>query len=115
MGAVHTNGDNPLFFRDEPKKSRDKSKQKRKTATAKSEQSSVSGTKSLRVGKKGGGAGRDSREPGPGLCCNVCKKAFNSRNKLFQHIKDTGHAVKLQISSEDRTKIDQSRKGKKKK
>ena len=25
--------------------------------------------------------------------CEVCKKQLPSRNKLFQHIKETGHAV----------------------
>ena len=43
------------------------------------------------------------------LCCNVCKKEFQSRNKLFQHIKDTGHAVQLTPST-DRTDINQTRK-----
>ena len=26
--------------------------------------------------------------------CNICKENFQTRNKLFQHIKDTGHALK---------------------
>ncbi|XP_005108749.1 dnaJ homolog subfamily C member 21 [Aplysia californica] len=28
--------------------------------------------------------------------CNVCQKGFPSRNKLFEHIKQTGHAVRLE-------------------
>lgn len=28
-----------------------------------------------------------------GLRCGVCKQTFSTRNKLFQHIKDEGHAV----------------------
>jgi len=27
------------------------------------------------------------------LTCSVCRKDFHSRNKLFQHIKDSGHAI----------------------
>jgi DnaJ family protein A protein 5 len=27
------------------------------------------------------------------LICNVCKEEFGSRNKLFEHIKETGHAL----------------------
>ena len=29
------------------------------------------------------------------VTCNVCKHEFPTRNKLFDHIKKTGHAIKL--------------------
>ncbi|CAE8668599.1 unnamed protein product, partial [Polarella glacialis] len=32
-------------------------------------------------------------EPPEGSVCGVCKKDFESRSKLFQHIKATGHAL----------------------
>lgn len=31
----------------------------------------------------------------PSLCCNVCNEEFPSRNQLFCHIKDTGHACQV--------------------
>lgn len=33
------------------------------------------------------------------LCCHVCQGKFKSRNRLFQHIKDSGHALKLDGAS----------------
>ena len=30
---------------------------------------------------------------GPQAVCDVCKQQFKSRNKLFEHIERTGHAV----------------------
>ncbi|KAK3594145.1 hypothetical protein CHS0354_040921 [Potamilus streckersoni] len=41
--------------------------------------------------------------------CSVCKKEFSSRNKLFEHIKSEGHALRLD------TEEVQGKKGKKKK
>ena len=32
---------------------------------------------------------------GDELGCQICGKLFDSRNKLFQHIKQTGHAMLL--------------------
>ena len=32
--------------------------------------------------------------------CMVCKEAFPSRTKLFEHIKATGHAVPLSVKQE---------------
>lgn len=29
----------------------------------------------------------------PSLKCSVCKSQYESRNKLMQHLKDTGHAM----------------------
>ena len=30
----------------------------------------------------------------PSLLCHKCSREFSSRNKLFQHIKETGHALR---------------------
>ena len=47
---------------------------------------------SNRGGVAGAGAGpRVNSE----LYCGVCQNKFQSRNKLFQHLKDTGHTVQL--------------------
>lgn len=34
-------------------------------------------------------------QPPTALACNVCHVGFSSRNKLFQHIKDSGHALHI--------------------
>eukprot|EP00190_Bangiopsis_sp_CCMP1999_P004517 CAMPEP_0198734132 /NCGR_PEP_ID=MMETSP1475-20131203/50630_1 /TAXON_ID= ORGANISM="Unidentified sp., Strain CCMP1999" /NCGR_SAMPLE_ID=MMETSP1475 /ASSEMBLY_ACC=CAM_ASM_001111 /LENGTH=555 /DNA_ID=CAMNT_0044497545 /DNA_START=38 /DNA_END=1705 /DNA_ORIENTATION=+ len=33
--------------------------------------------------------------------CNVCHQPFQSRNKLFQHIKETGHALKVETNQNE--------------
>ena len=45
-------------------------------------------------------------------CCNTCKAVFSSRNKLFQHLKDTNHALKVD-SPAAADKIGKKKKGKK--
>ncbi|PVU99761.1 hypothetical protein BB560_005453 [Smittium megazygosporum] len=48
--------------------------------------------------------------------CNLCKKEFDSRNRLFNHIKDTGHALAKPISSQVHNKgSKKSKKAEKKK
>ena len=60
-----------------------------------------------------------SSQEDPDTVCNVCKKEFPSRNKLFQHIKETGHAVHVSVSSTEagvsRTSDHARRKGKRRK
>lgn len=47
--------------------------------------------------------------------CNVCKESFSTRNKLFQHIKDEGHALRVEnTSDQEQTKHGRKKKGKKK-
>ena len=41
----------------------------------------------------GGGTGGDAAGAGK-WSCNVCGRDFGTRNKLFIHIKDTGHALR---------------------
>lgn len=48
------------------------------------------------------------------LSCNVCKEEFSSRNKLFSHIKETNHALRLP-ENEVVTSAQKSSKSKKKK
>lgn len=36
---------------------------------------------------------RTGEASGDALCCSVCKSVFDSRNKLFRHIKEYGHAA----------------------
>ena len=44
-------------------------------------------------GKGGAGGGGGGQQGGGEQTCNVCKEVFASRSKLFQHIKETGHAL----------------------
>ncbi|XP_031556654.1 LOW QUALITY PROTEIN: dnaJ homolog subfamily C member 21-like [Actinia tenebrosa] len=47
--------------------------------------------------------------------CNVCKEAFATRNKLFQHIKEQGHALRVENTNDkEQTKQGRKKKGKKK-
>ncbi|XP_066502093.1 dnaJ homolog subfamily C member 21 isoform X2 [Hoplias malabaricus] len=60
-------------------------------------------------GKKGGkdskknsqpqGGGEINQEKELNLCCVTCQYEFSSRNKLFDHLKTTGHATALQSST----------------
>lgn len=34
------------------------------------------------------------------LSCRVCQNKFQSKNKLFQHLKNSGHAMQLQAGAE---------------
>lgn len=51
--------------------------------------------------------------------CNICKKSFTSRTKLFAHIKESGHALAIPVSDDDRrpqarnSNVKKSGKGKK--
>lgn len=60
-----------------------------------------------------------SSQEDPDTVCSVCKKEFPSRNKLFQHIKETGHAVHISVSSTEarasRTSDHTRKKGKRRK
>ena len=60
-----------------------------------------------------------SSQEDPDTVCSVCKKEFPSRNKLFQHIKETGHAVHISVSGTEaracRTSDHTRRKGKRRK
>lgn len=75
-----------------------RAKQKKKQ-TAKPEQSTSD--------FMGGASGEASESAQGGLSCSVCQRQFQSRNKLFQHIKSTGHAVRL----EDQPKTNGDRTG----
>ena len=47
--------------------------------------------------------------------CNVCQAGFPTRNKLFQHIKERGHALKVDAKHEgDKPQKQEKKKGKKK-
>jgi DnaJ family protein A protein 5 len=35
------------------------------------------------------------------LKCNVCGESFPSKNKLFQHVKEKGHAIAVKLSDEE--------------
>lgn len=45
------------------------------------------------------------------LRCNVCEKMYSTRNQLFKHINESGHALKIADGNEDTPKL----KGRKKK
>jgi len=50
--------------------------------------------------------------------CNVCHKRFPTRNKLFDHIKSTGHALRKEpevvtVCTDDSGKKRKKKKGKK--
>lgn len=51
--------------------------------------------------------------------CNICKESFTSRTKLFAHIKESGHALTVPVSDDDRrpqtrnSNVKKSAKGKK--
>ena len=49
------------------------------------------------------------------LYCGVCQNKFQSRNKLFQHLKDTGHAVQLGAGSSFQTAASSAAQGKRRK
>ena len=46
------------------------------------------------------------------LQCNVCRTTFTSRNKLFQHIKDSGHTQKVDTELPGDVNSDKGKKGK---
>ncbi|KAL7854019.1 hypothetical protein AOLI_G00208630 [Acnodon oligacanthus] len=49
------------------------------------------------------GGGEVSQEKEPNLRCVTCQYEFSSRNKLFDHLKNTGHATALQSSTATNT------------
>ncbi|PWN46737.1 ChaC-domain-containing protein [Violaceomyces palustris] len=53
---------------------------------------SSSAKKSRRRKEKGNGSSSTSAKD-PGMSCNVCSEDFASRTKLFNHIRETGHAL----------------------
>lgn len=44
--------------------------------------------------------------------CNTCSKEFASKNKLFIHLKETGHALRLEDDKSDNGKKKTVKKGK---
>lgn len=46
--------------------------------------------------------------------CHVCGECFKSRNKLFEHIKATGHALRLDAARPAEEQTKKSKKAKKK-
>ncbi len=52
-------------------------------------------------GKKGKKSADAKGGKGGSELCNVCKARFQSRSKLFNHIRDTGHAAAQQVDEED--------------
>ncbi|KAK4054039.1 hypothetical protein OIO90_003684 [Microbotryomycetes sp. JL221] len=53
--------------------------------------------------KKEAAAGK-TNESGGSVKCNVCAESFSSRSKLFQHVKDEGHALADDSGGRDRGK-----------
>jgi len=62
----------------------------------------------LREARKAAAAGADRNTA---QACNVCKKSFDSRTKLFSHIRETGHA--LAHPDDGASQVRKSEKGKK--
>ncbi|XP_036443754.1 dnaJ homolog subfamily C member 21 isoform X3 [Colossoma macropomum] len=56
------------------------------------------GGKDSKKNNKPQGGGEVSQEKEPNLRCVTCQYEFSSRNKLFDHLKNTGHATALQSS-----------------
>ncbi|ELU15945.1 hypothetical protein CAPTEDRAFT_220238 [Capitella teleta] len=59
----------------------------------------------------------NNQPKGPVMHCNSCSKSFYSRNKLFDHLKATGHALRVepkqQVSEPTSGKKSRKKKGKK--
>lgn len=71
-------------------------------------------SKSRRKSKKGQSDIVDNENETTSLRCNVCNGEYSTRNLLFKHINESGHALKIEnknIANEDSRK----KKGKKKK
>ena len=87
-----------------------KKSQPRRTEVQVSPAEGQRGQQNRQVQGEGEGEGKAQE-----LRCNVCQRDFNSRNKLFQHIKDTGHALKLDgpVQQPDHTTKNKKRKRKK--
>lgn len=57
----------------------------------------------------------DTKTSSMNHACNVCKAVFETRNKLFEHIKDEGHALRVENTNQpSTTKQGRKKKGKKK-
>ena len=95
------------------------------TAAATADEPDTGGEKNkkkTKTKKNGGGGGGQaaSQRPDAELSCGRCTKRFSSRNKLFAHIKETGHALPIHmaesLSAESRpAKGGGGKKGRKKK
>lgn len=48
-------------------------------------------------------------------CCNTCGNSFPSRNKLYKHINQTGHALRVETGAMETSSTSNSRKKKKRK
>ena len=58
---------------------------------------------------------QNSDESSTTHACNVCKESFKTRNKLFEHIKEQGHALRVENTNEQGSaKKGRKKKGKKK-
>ena len=55
--------------------------------------------KSKKKAKEAGGVSEETKSSSE-LTCTVCGREFPSRNKLFQHIKDSGHAIAMTTGSQ---------------
>ena len=62
----------------------------------------------------GASSSKRSAESGEKLLCAKCKAKFPSKNKLFDHLKSTGHAVYLGNKEPDEVVAPTSKKSKKK-
>ena len=67
------------------------------------EEIAVKREKKKKTGKETTKRTADSKEDSE-LECQICRETFPSRNKLFQHIKATNHAVLVEKSSSKKTK-----------
>ena len=88
-------------------KTKGKAKKKKKPTGVKNEQTITSAAAVAAAGEKNQGSFSTKVE----TSCQVCHKEFQTRNKLFKHIKDTGHALVISTS----TNSSKVKRGKKKK
>jgi len=74
-------------------KATEKEKEEAEVAAKKLKGKKAKEAKKAANAQKGGGAGNGGDGEGETQVCNVCKATFPSRSKLFNHIKETGHAL----------------------
>ncbi|XP_002732371.1 dnaJ homolog subfamily C member 21-like [Saccoglossus kowalevskii] len=81
-------------------------------------QDKIRSTKQKKKNKKGGSTQQNQTSSGGSVgqsirICNVCSAEFGTRNKLFDHIKQTGHALRVDGSQSNNLKQDTVKKKKK--
>jgi len=54
-----------------------------------------------RGSSEGASSERGSKQSTTTFACNKCKQTFSTRNKLFEHIKTSGHALHVDSSAAD--------------